>query len=464
MESRVLTRFFLLALFLISCSSSLLHAQGGYALDFDGVDDYVNCGSIPFSSTMTYEAWIRTTDSKSRSDILSLGNTVTSNVVVEFRASLGKLEFGINDGGWVSLISNASINDGEWHHVAASKNGSSITLYVDGVLDNTGTVGGSPSVNQTDIGVLYNGGTREPDSYFTGDLEEIRVWSDVRTQAEIQAYMHKELTGSEGNLLAYYQMSDGSGTSLTDNSTNSYTGTIANAPIWKTSGALAGPRMALDFDGVNDYFFAPLNATATSSITVEGWFSFNSLTNQQNLMNIHRTTNNLIRFVPYKTAANQIALYVYDGSGTYVVTSTFIISQTNVWHHLAFIYDAGTISIYANGALVGSATGQGSFSTAATNRFSVGADYNGVGAGLYANIKADEVRIWSDVRTQAEILAYKDRTLDGDEANLLSYYRCDQQPSSGQTTVYDYSSNGHNGTLTNMTPATDWVAAAPFNT
>ena len=183
---------------------------------------------------------------------------LTSNVVVEFRASLGKLEFGINDGGWVSLISNTSINDGQWHHVAASKSGSSISLYVDGELDNTGTVGSSPSVDQTDIGVLFNGGIREADSYFTGNIDEVRLWSDVRTQAEIQANMYRELTGSEGNLLAYYQMSDGSGTTLTDNSSNSYSGSLTNSPSWTSSGAsFAGPRMALDFDGSDDNISMP---------------------------------------------------------------------------------------------------------------------------------------------------------------------------------------------------------------
>ena len=48
-------------------------------------------------------------------------------------------------------------------------------------------------------------------------------------------------------------MSDGTGTSLTDNSGKGNTGTLTNGPVWKMSGCFAGSRQALDFDGSNDY-------------------------------------------------------------------------------------------------------------------------------------------------------------------------------------------------------------------
>ncbi len=441
--------------------------QGGYALDFDGVDDYVNCGYIPFGSTMTYEAWIKTTDSKARNDIASWGNISTRDIVAEFRVSLGKLEFGINDGGWVAVNSSASVNDGQWHHVAVSKNGSAVTLYVDGKLDNTGTVGGAPSVNQTDIGVLFNGGIREADSYFNGDLDEVRIWSDVRTQAEIQANMHKSLVGSEANLVAYYAMSDGSGTTLSDNSSNGHTGTLTNGPVWKTSGAHAGPGRALSFDGMNDYLVGNLSAASSNTVTIEFWASFNALANQQNLLRIHQTANSVIRIVPFKQANDTLSLFIHDDNPNgvdWVVPSSFAFANPNVWHHLVFVYDAGQVAIYVDGKLVGEATGQGNYTLAASNSLSIGADFGGLAAGLHANVRMDEVRIWSDVRTEAEILANMYRSLDGDEEGLLAYHRLDQPAVAGQTTAYDISENANNLTLTNMDPATDWVASTPFNT
>ena len=42
-------------------------------------------------------------------------------------------------------------------------------------------------------------------NYVTGRIDELRMWNDVRTQAEIKANMHTELSGNESNLIAYYK-------------------------------------------------------------------------------------------------------------------------------------------------------------------------------------------------------------------------------------------------------------------
>ena len=46
--------------------------------------------------------------------------------------------------------------------------------------------------------------------------------------------------------------------------------------------------------------------------------------------------------------------------------------------------------------------------------------------------------------------------MQGDETGLVAYYRMDQQSVAGQTTLYDQTPNGNNGTLTNMDATTDW--------
>ena len=61
-----------------------------------------------------------------------------------------------------------------------------------------------------------------------GNLDEVRIWNTVRTQAEIQANMNTELTGSEINLVAYYNFNAGQGTSLPDLTTNNNSGTLTN--------------------------------------------------------------------------------------------------------------------------------------------------------------------------------------------------------------------------------------------
>ena len=48
----------------------------------------------------------------------------------------------------------------------------------------------------------------------SGEIDELRVWNDVRTEAEINDNMFKELDGDETGLVAYYKMSNGSGTTV----------------------------------------------------------------------------------------------------------------------------------------------------------------------------------------------------------------------------------------------------------
>ena len=64
--------------------------------------------------------------------------------------------------------------------------------------------------------------------YHTGKIDEVRIWDDVRTQAEIQDNMYKELVGNESNLVAYYNFNDGRGTSVLDLTSNDNNGTMTN--------------------------------------------------------------------------------------------------------------------------------------------------------------------------------------------------------------------------------------------
>jgi len=122
-----------------------------------------------------------------------------------------------------ALTSSGTISENTWTHVATVYDGTNITIYINGISSGTlasGNVTGS-------YNTFYIGNTGGG-SYFTGSMDEVRIWDDARTQAEIKANMYAELTGSENNLVAYYNMNAGSGTSLADNSSNSYTGTLTN--------------------------------------------------------------------------------------------------------------------------------------------------------------------------------------------------------------------------------------------
>ncbi len=450
------------ALVLTSCLSlpTIMRAQGGYALDFDGSTSYAE---IPYSAdlnpaTFTIEAWAKVEGGSGsfRSVITSRKAGNPTQGFMLYAASDNTWQFWTGDGGnatWDNTLSGVTVVN-EWTHIAASFDGTSVRMYINGELKATTASTYIPNGAQAlRIGAGATEGT--PLFFFPGKIDEVRIWSDVRTQSEIQANMHKALTGSEANLEGYYQMSDGTGATLTDNSTNSNDATLTSSPAWKTSAALAGPGMALDFDGSDDYVNLGYPLAAGSNYTLEAWVNASTVSGNRNILSSNES--------PFWISSGTLRAGV-GGNFLGVSSSSFPASE---WVHVAVTFDdaANTMHLYKNGVLVSS-------NTNITNSFSLQPMYIGAHTGTgpgYGAIsffqgQIDEVRIWDDVRTEAEIRAYKDRTLDGTEANLVAYYRCDQQPNASHTTLHDLSGNGYNGTLSSMDAATDWVASTPFNT
>jgi hypothetical protein len=102
----------------------------------------------------------------------------------------------------------------------------------------------SPSNTPNDNSIPLTIGSRfsTSNALFEGRIDDLRIWNDARTASEIQEYMHKEVASDASGLVAYYKMSNGTGTSLTDNSSNSNTGTLTNMDNsdWVTSYAPIG--------------------------------------------------------------------------------------------------------------------------------------------------------------------------------------------------------------------------------
>ncbi len=111
-----------------------------------------------------------------------------------------------------------------WHHIATTFNGSNYILYMNGevVDNNTVTAGDTPAGTP----VRYIG------TDFMGKIDEVRMWSVARTQAEIQANMNKTLADNMTGMEAYYPMAVNNNYSMIiDNSSNANHASITKAEI-----------------------------------------------------------------------------------------------------------------------------------------------------------------------------------------------------------------------------------------
>jgi hypothetical protein len=112
-------------------------------------------------------------------------------------------------------------------------------MYIDGALvaESAYTAALDAPVRSGQIAALGKDGINSR-YYFNGYLDEVRVWSTARTQTEIQDNMNRELNGSESGLLLYYNMNEGSGSLVSDKTSNDNNGTCSPGIIstnWTTS-------------------------------------------------------------------------------------------------------------------------------------------------------------------------------------------------------------------------------------
>ncbi len=133
------------------------------------------------------------------------------------------------------------ITNGEWHHAAATYNGTTWQLFLDGQLEAELVVNepAAAAGNQhASIGsaLQSNGANPAPVGLFDGAIDEVRIWNRALTQAEIQANVNAQLTSGSG-LVARWGLNEGSGNSVFDATANPATGTIIGAGFTWTSSA-----------------------------------------------------------------------------------------------------------------------------------------------------------------------------------------------------------------------------------
>jgi len=211
---------------------------------------------------------------------------------------------------------------------------------------------------------------------------------------------------------------------------------------------------ALNFDGVNDYVQLPgsWGGATWPELTLEAWVKvdaatgdFQAITSAPNLSFVH--------FQLFNAGGNAF----YTNAGGFDAP---IISQApvNTWKHVAFVIKSGDTRVYVDGAQLGGTLSNTFANLLATTNLTIGRGY---GNGRYMKGSIDELRIWKIAKTQAQIQAAMNSKLTGSESDLFAYYNFDDGP--GSTGLTDGTATGRHGTLTNMTPATDWVDGAPVS-
>jgi hypothetical protein len=186
------------------------------ALAFDGVNDVAQ-GHAPANFTFTggvsFEAWIRPHVAPGSN--VYIGATGTTAAMFLSGLGNGSVGFTVSVPGTDTVFSTAgAVQTGVWQHVAGTYDGTTMRVYVNGVLRGTQAhaMGGMPSMSM-DVSI----GARNMASHFDGDVDEVRLWSLERTQPQLAVGMQQPVASSETGLLAYYRF-EGVGQAVMDSS------------------------------------------------------------------------------------------------------------------------------------------------------------------------------------------------------------------------------------------------------
>ena len=184
----------------------LLDANGaGYALSFDGINDYATTGNAGFpaaSAEQTVSLWVNYPAAATTQDFVVMRLDFSSGVRIGIRdgtITVSRVYSGR------SLVAAPTLPPiGAWHHVAYTFDRTTHTLYIDGAMVASSTAPGDERTpNQVWLGTLD--GAAE---IYTGLMDEVRVWSLVRSAAEVQKDMLHRKEGPEPGLVAYWTFDD----------------------------------------------------------------------------------------------------------------------------------------------------------------------------------------------------------------------------------------------------------------
>ena len=198
-------------------SPSLQGVTGGGSLNFDGVDDYVdmgNDGSLKPTATASWFMWVKSSDGMTTEKNFIRGDGNNLGYILGAGWTSGKFRAWIYDTAYRSSgDSTTSIVADTWYFVGATydKNAGSnqLKLYVNGVLENSGTATGDIYWSSENI---YIGAWLS--YYFDFSIDNVQIYNRALSAEEIRYHYNR------GKPIAHWKFDEGNGMTAYDSAGN----------------------------------------------------------------------------------------------------------------------------------------------------------------------------------------------------------------------------------------------------
>ena len=496
------------ALFLV-CTlgrTTISHAQSG--VQFDGANDYITFGAAPAlgASTFTLELWFYKTGisaststgagglnavpllTKGRSENdgglddmnYFLGFRASDNVLcADYEEGTGQTSPGLNH----PVTGFTSIRNNTWYHAAATFDGTTWRLYLNGKLEATSVIGAgrlpqSASIQHAGIATAMLS-TGAAAGFFTGIVDEVRIWSYARTEQEINGSMFSEVTSGTG-LLGLWGLNEDGGTIANNSVASGPNGSLMNGPVWSTATTFKfANSLKLGSSNSACVAFGDPAALDLAQFTVETWFrrdatgtSVNTGTGGVDAIPLvthggpENDGNNLDMnyFLGIRASDNVLCADFEEGNAgpspgqNHPVAGVTPIA-TGTWYHAAATYDGSTWRLYLNGSLQAQLAVNLPVQSASLEHAGLGTSFTSAGTTSgHFNGALAEARVWNYARSVTEIRDAMNSKIIAPAPGLVGRWALDE---GAGTTAYGSAGTAVNGSIAGN--FWNWDLPAPFN-
>ena len=407
----------------------------GGALNFNGSNQMMDAGTNAamdaINEKLSLGTWVKTSYAGTwyRSIASKFGNPGISNFWGLGWEGANQLTFITRD------TSNAAVTpnppggwglDNQWHHVMGvrDKGGTNkASFYGDGdLLQEVATTNGN--INNTrpfQVASHYGG------SYVPETVDDLAIWDQPLTPYQVRALARGQVTPAtaasatneilKDNPVAYWRFEESrtTGVNLAADSTgNGRTASYSSPVVTVGRHTEFDPlNRAAKFDGTDDYVnysgLLPADFGGSGSYSVEMWFNAASR-HQGDLLAITSTggghallleleSNGQIRYLHRMPPGASGGTDIYTAAGIY---------DPDEWNHLVAVKDVGTMMLYLNGNLVGTASNATAFND--TLNLALGRISQSSNARSFQGL-LDEIALYNYALSIDDIRAHMDMTV-----------------------------------------------------
>ena len=325
---------------------------GGASYLGDGTGDYIVSSTdndLQFTGNFTVELWVRLASTGAIR--VPIGNRFSGT-----GAGIWWVEIGTDQAAYSAWQNTAgtnyypvmpgTISTNTWTHLAVVRNGSTLTMYKDGV-GGTAVTGVTGTFGATTVGIMVGGISASFN--WNGHIDEVRISNSARYTANFTPSTSAFVNDTNTVLLLHMNGTDASTTFTDDNGVRNQSSVIAHQTAVSTAQSqFGGASYYQDGTGGTGGATSRLqifsNGTGTGNYTIEFWIRFAALPSTAVAGYMMALTSGG-SYIMFKNSGVEIAIpngvNATFGNGTVAI---------NTWYHFAFVRSGGGYKTYWNGS------------------------------------------------------------------------------------------------------------------